>query len=118
MIVKAWNNGSHNRNGSGYGIKVSPADRDALFKPEWDMIVLDVDGEAEPVKVVIDKEGFWGEDCKELRCDAIGRWLLRNGMAPWPRVNSPTVEIDPVEDNHFSVRKVHKVAKGSHSKPF
>jgi len=31
MIVTAWNNGAHSRNGSGYGFKVSVADRDHLL---------------------------------------------------------------------------------------
>jgi hypothetical protein len=118
MIVKAWNSGAHNRNGNGYGFKVNPADRDAFFKKEWDTITLEIDGEEEPVTVTIDKEGFWAEESRELMSDALGKWLHRNGMAPWPRMNAPTFEIDVLEDNHFSVRKVRKGSKGPHSKPF
>jgi hypothetical protein len=118
MIVKAWNNGSHHRDGSRYGFKVSAADRDAFFKPEWELIVLEIEGEAEPVKVELDREGLWGKECREIRCDAVGRWLHKNGMAPWSKINAPMFEIDPLEDNNFVLRKTHKSAKGPHSRPF
>jgi hypothetical protein len=118
MIVKAWNNGAHNRNGNGYGFKVSPADRDAFFKQDWEEISLEIDGESEPVMIKIEKEGFWGEACRELKSDAVGKWLHRNGMAPWPRVNPPSFEIDQIEGSSFKVRKANKNAKGPHTKPF
>ncbi len=34
MIAAAWNNGLHLDSGGGYGIKVSPADREEYFKRE------------------------------------------------------------------------------------
>jgi hypothetical protein len=36
MIVSAWNNGAHNRNGAGYGFKVNIPDRDQYFKQDWE----------------------------------------------------------------------------------
>lgn len=35
MEVDAWNNGSHNPTGSGYGLKVVFEDRDKFYKREW-----------------------------------------------------------------------------------
>ena len=109
MIVVAWNNGAHNRNGSGYGFKVQAADRDEFFQKEWGTIVLEIDGEAEPVEIAIDPERFWGENIRELTHPAVGKWMRRYGVAPWPAGNPPVFGLEPVEANRF---KVMKLAKG------
>lgn len=31
MIVTAWNNGEHKQDGNGYGLKITPSDRDLYF---------------------------------------------------------------------------------------
>ncbi len=108
MIVNAWNNGAHSRNGSGYGFRVHPADRDEYFKKDWEKILLEIDGEAEPVEVTLPGEDFWSEGGKELSCPALGRWLRKNGMAPWARGNSPVFVLDPIEENRFRVSKARK----------
>ena len=92
MIVTAWNNGAHSRNGSGYGFRVAVTDRDLHFKPEWDVIVLELEGE-EPFEVNINKESFWGDACRELISPEIGRWLRQQGLAPWPRANPPGLRL-------------------------
>ena len=114
MIVTAWNNGAHSRNGSGYGFKVSVTDRDLHFKPEWDLIVLELEGE-EPFEVHINKETFWSDACRELISPEIGTWLRQHGMAPWPKGNPPRFAMDPVGENRFSVSKPQKQ---SGKKPF
>jgi hypothetical protein len=114
MIVTAWNTGAHSRNGSGYGFKVSTTDRDLHFKPDWDVIVLELEGE-EPFEVNINKETFWSEACRELISPEIGTWLRQHGMAPWPKGNPPRFAMDPVEENRFSVSKPQKQ---SGKKPF
>jgi len=115
MIVTAWNNGAHSRNGAGYGFKVSVVDRDEHFKQEWESIVLQIEGDEQLHEVEINKEGFWSEDCREIRSAAIGKWLRQRGLAPWPKGNPPFFVLDPVEDNRFSVSKAQKQ---SGSKPF
>ncbi len=105
MIVKAWNNGAHSRNGSGYGFRVMLEDRDAIFKKEWDSIVLEIEGEDEPVEVSIDKDSFWSDEGSELHSKLLGRWMRKNGMAPWGRGNPPVIAIDHVEGNRFQVAK-------------
>lgn len=104
MIVKAWNNGAHSRNGKGYGFRVSPEDRDVFFKKEWASILLEMDGEPQPEEVKLD-EAFWSEEGCELMSQALGRWLRRNGLAPWVRGNPPSVVLEPVEENRFRVEK-------------
>lgn len=81
MIVTAWNTGAHSRNGAGYGFRVAVTDRDLHFKPEWDQIVLELEGE-EPFEVNINKETFWSDACRELISPEIGRWLRQQGLAP------------------------------------
>jgi hypothetical protein len=91
MIVKAWNNGAHNRKGTGYGFKVLPADRDAHFKPEWSSIVLELEGEAQPAEVAIDSAGFWSDTCREVtRVQAVFlRPRLRRGAHRQQRGHQP-----------------------------
>jgi len=109
MIVTAWNNGAHNRNGSGYGFKVHAADRDEFFKKEWKSIMLEIEGEAEAVEIAIDPAHFWGETIRELAHPAVGKWLRHNGLAPWRVGNAPTFVLEPLSDNRF---KLVKPAKG------
>lgn len=110
MIVKAYNNGAHNRNGAGYGFKVSIADRDEHFKQEWSELLVDLPGVADPVVVRIEPEGFWSEAGQALLSQDLGRWLRRNGLAPWPLGNPPVFILEPVEGNHFRVEKAHKAS--------
>lgn len=108
MIVKAYNNGTHNRNGSGYGFKVSIADRDEFFKPEWTSILVELPEVDEPVEVKIDQASFWSETSHELTGLEIGKWLRRNGLAPWHVGNAPVFVLEPVAENRFRVEKASK----------
>lgn len=108
MIVTAWNNGAHARSGAGYGFKISIEDRDAHFQPDWDVILLEMDGETQLVEVNIDKTSFWDETCRELIHVKIGRWLRSQGLAPWPKGNPPKFILEPIGENRFKVLKSHK----------
>jgi hypothetical protein len=105
MIVTAWNNGAHSRTGNGYGFKVSHDDRDAFFQKEWDEILLEIEGESQLQAAAISREAFWSEQGQELTSVALGKWLRRNGLAPWPHLNPPVFVLEPVEDNRFRVSK-------------
>lgn len=108
MIVTAWNNGAHARNGAGYGLKVSVEERDAHFQPDWDVILLELDDEPQPVEVHIDKTSFWSEACRELTHIKIGRWLRSQGLAPWPKGNPPKFILEPLGENRFKAMKTQK----------
>jgi hypothetical protein len=108
MIVNAWNNGAHSRSGSGYGFRVHPADRDAYFQKDWTVITLEIEGEAGPVEVQVEPDGLWAETPRELHSAALGRWLRKQGMAPWGRGNPPVFVLEPLGDNHFKVEKAGK----------
>jgi len=105
MIVTAYNNGAHSRSGAGYGFKVHPEDRDAHFKPEWKTILLEIDSEAAPVEATMPGEAFWSENGHEITHPAVGKWLRRNGIAPWPRGNPPRFILEPIEENRFRLAK-------------
>ena len=111
MIVTAWNNGTHNRNGSGYGFKVKNADRDAFFNKEWKSIFVEIEDESEPVEVILDSEKFWQENGHEIIVPTLGKWLRINSLAPWPRGNPPTFEVDLVKDNQIKIVKLPKGRK-------
>lgn len=101
MLVKAWNNGYHHSNGNGYGLKISPADRDSYFYREWKTILLELDGESNDIKVNIDKDSFWNKSCRELISVDIGKWLIKHKLAPWQKGNPPTLNLGQIEGRRF-----------------
>jgi hypothetical protein len=101
--VTAWSNGHPLPTGAGYGVRLSDRDRDKYFDPGWDEVIIDLDqGEKVPVSL---SHSFW-RSCSELRSAAIGRWLLRNGLAPWSRRSPPTMLLSKVEGNWFNLRRL------------
>ena len=50
-------------------------------------------------------ESFW-RSCPELRSAAIGHWLFRNGLAPWPRGKPSAALLIPAGSNRFSLRRL------------
>lgn len=103
MIVTAWNNGSHHESDAGYGIKISVNDRDRFFNSRWKIVILELDGYHQPVKVNTNKKSFWGPKCRELISKDIGIWLRQNGLAPWPKGKPPKLEMIHLEANRFQV---------------
>jgi hypothetical protein len=88
MIVTVWNNGFHHADGNGYGLKIDVRDRDAFFRREWKTVLLELDGESTPIEVNIDKDSFWNETCRELISVRIGKWMIKNKLAPWEKRKS------------------------------
>lgn len=101
MKVTAWNNGSHHPDGNGYGIKLSPNDRDTFFNREWKTILVELEGESIPAEVNIEKASFWNQTCKELISVKIGKWLITHGLAPWPFEKPPVFEMVQIGERHF-----------------
>ena len=89
MIVTAWNNGRHHATGAGYGLKINAADRDQYFRREWQSVILILEGEDGTIEINVDKPSFWNASCRELISAEVGRWLLKNGLAPWPKSRPP-----------------------------
>jgi hypothetical protein len=101
--VRAWSNGKPLRTGAGYGVRLSDRDRDEYFEPKWRKVIVDLeDGETVSVSL---SESFWGS-CPELRNAAIGRWLLRKGLAPWTRGKPPAALLTPMGGNRFYLSRL------------
>jgi hypothetical protein len=92
FVAKGWKNGRHDGSGSGYGLKISPEDRDRYFRRDLNTIQLKL-----PTGVVtsvnVGKSSFWNDTCRELISADIGRWLLSSGLAPWPDRKPPDVRL-------------------------
>jgi hypothetical protein len=101
--VRAWSNGRPLPTGAGYGVRLSDRDRDEHFDPQWREVMVDLGG-GETVSVSL-SESFW-RSCPELRSAAIGRWLLRNGLAPWPLGKPSAALLIPAGSNRFSLRRL------------
>lgn len=105
MIVNAWNRGDHRPDRNGYGLKIDRLDRDRYFVREWGTILMELEGEAQPVEVNIDKDSFWNSTCRELISVKIGKWLIKNGLAPWPFRKPPVLEMIHIRERHFRLMK-------------
>jgi hypothetical protein len=100
----AWNNGSHDPSGNGYGLKISAQDRDRHLRREWGSVALYLAGQGEPVSVNVDKASLWNDTCRELISRQIGTWLIARGLAPWPKGSPPKLAVVPRGPRQFDVR--------------
>ena len=102
MRATAWSNGHPSSSGGGYGLRIGKGDRDRYFAHAWDRVdVAFDDGNRTTVAI---SRSFWG-NCSELRSAEIGRWLLRETLAPWPRGNPPSVVVEPLGERSFRVAR-------------
>ncbi|HEX4661712.1 MAG TPA: hypothetical protein VH307_30325 [Streptosporangiaceae bacterium] len=101
MRAMGWSNGQPLPTGAGYGVRLSDRDRDDYFDPGWHEVVVALD-QGETALVLLSKS-FW-RSCPELRSAAIGRWLLRHHLAPWPRGLPPALVLHHVVGNRFELR--------------
>ena len=84
MIVTAWNNGKQSATGAGYGLKIDAATRDQYFRREWKSVMVFLEDQEKPVKINVGKKSFWNKTCRELINAEVGRWFIKNKLAPWP----------------------------------
>ena len=105
-IVTAWNNGAHHSSGAGYGVKLTTKDRDVYLKREWGGVEIYLPGNANPTKVNVEKDSFWGRQCRELISHEIGKWLLSTGMAPWPKGLPPKFRFVARSERAFELRPI------------
>ncbi len=108
MIVTAWNDGKKLASGGGYGFKLSIADRDMHFLREWKVVYLELEEHPNSVKANIDKDSFWGPNCRELINKEIGKWLLKKQYAPWPKGKPPKFQMTHIESNRFKVHPAQR----------
>lgn len=109
MRATAWYNGTQPSEPDGYGIKLSPRDRDKYFDRAWGSVTVEMQG-ATSAEVQL-SPSFW-RSCSELRSAEIGRWLLESGAAPWPNGSPPGIGVAHVADNHFVVHVLKRHTLG------
>jgi hypothetical protein len=98
LIVAGWNNGSpDNKTGAGYGVRLSPSDRDNYFQKNWKTVTVFFDGASVDCNL---SDAFWAK-CPELRSSKIGKWMLNNKLAPWPKGKPPQLRLDPIGNRQF-----------------
>jgi hypothetical protein len=101
MHATASHNGGPLDDPAGYGLKFVARDRDKYFDDSWTEIVLALDGGGD---VVIPLGASFWRSSTELRSADIGKWLLHNEVAPWPKGGPPGVIVTPDVDNRFTAR--------------
>jgi hypothetical protein len=106
MVVTAWNNGNHQSDGNGYGLKIKKIDRDKFIKKSWNSITIEIEGEESPITLNISKKSFWGESCREVISKEIGMWLIKHKFAPWKKGKPPKFNLVPIEKNLFRLERM------------
>ena len=105
FTVTVWNNGSHNKSGAGYGLKISVTDRDNYFKKTTKSAILYLEGQKNAISVNTDKPSFWNPVCRELISKDIGVWLIENKMAKWKAGHPPKFSMISKGKNQFLLKK-------------
>ena len=102
MNVTTWNNGKQKGSDSVYGVRISKQDRDAHFNKIWTHVEIDIPG-AGTIKANLSKS-FWGT-CLEIRSRHIGKWLISNSLAPWPKGSPHIVKLTKIRGNKFRLHR-------------
>lgn len=103
MNVSGWSKGSaNNRTGAGYGVRIPYDDRDRHLPRDWGSVEVVLDN-GEVVDVSL-SEKFWAT-CPELRSAAIGRWMLNQGVIPWPKGKPPGFDLELIGDRRFRLTR-------------
>jgi hypothetical protein len=93
-MATCWNSGKHNASGAGYGIKLTVEERDGLLERSWESVDLILPDDTVVQAVKCDKKSMWDGTCRELIHRDIGKWMLRNKLAPWPKGKPPRLKLD------------------------
>lgn len=99
MRVTAWSNGAPQSSGAGYGVRLTSADRAHYFERTWERVSIVTPTESVEVSL---SPSFW-RGCPELRSATIGRWLIAEGHAPWPKGKPPGLVLESLGGRRFSL---------------
>ena len=102
LKVSALNDGKHNSNGNGYGIRVGNKGRE-FFKKDISDIKLSIEN-SDFIRIKI-TDGFWNK-CTEFRDKRIGEWMIINKIAPWKKGNNPKFNLTVLDNNKFHLEKL------------
>ncbi len=98
-MLSAWNNGSRNANGSGYGLRV-PKNQKALFAGLQKVDIVLPDNTTVPNINIT--QGFWNS-CSELRSKAIGQYFHKTGQALWAKWVPPKFNMVFIARNKIKI---------------
>ena len=102
LLVSSWNDGKHNPNGNGYGIRVGKKGRE-YFKKNISTIKLSIEN-SDFIDIKI-TNGFW-RNCTEFRDKRIGKWMIKNNFAPWRKGQNPKFYLSVLDDNQFILERI------------
>lgn len=102
--VTGWYNGSPNTStGAGFGIRIKKVDRNTYFRKDWSTVIIGLpDGQTANVNLT---PSFW-RNCSELRSQAIGKWMISSGLAPWRKGHPPRMYLKSAEGTRFNLYKL------------
>jgi hypothetical protein len=98
VLVTGWKSGKFDgRRAIAFGVRVGRKNVERFFDKDWDVVLVKIESNTVPVKVT----GTFWTTCPELRSPAIGAWMKKNGLAPWPESRPPEVRLTPMGRNRF-----------------
>ena len=105
MIWTAWKNGKHGEHNVAYGLKVPIEDRDKHFDRAWRTVKLELPMAEGPIEAEVNvaKDSFWTRTCHELINSEIKRWLIQQGLVPWPSGKPPKIKVVQKAEHHFVI---------------
>jgi hypothetical protein len=99
LRVTAWSNG----NGI-YGLRISTRDRKKHFKRKWSHVKVELDGDVHQFELM---PRFWNRvaEFHDRGDPAIGKWLRRHHIIPWPNRQTPRLQLIPLGGGRFRLLK-------------
>ena len=79
------------------GVRVGRENAERFFDKDWDVVLIKMESETIPVRIT---KAFW-TTLPELRSPAIGTWMRKKGLVPWPEVRLPEMRLIPTGRNRF-----------------
>ena len=98
MLVSGWKSGKFvTRRAVALGIRIGSENVERFFDKNWDVVLIETEGGTIPVKIT----GTFWTSCPELRSPAIGIWMRKKGLVPWPKGRPPEMRLIPLGRNRF-----------------
>jgi hypothetical protein len=100
VLVSGWKSGKFvPRRSVALGIRVGLENVERFFDKDWDVVLIKTESVTIPVKIT---RTFW-TTCPELRSPAIGIWMRKKGLPPWPKGRPPEMRLTPIGSNRFQL---------------
>ena len=98
MVVCGWKSGEFLvRRAVALGVRVGRENVERFFDKDWDIVLIKMESKTIPVRIT---RAFW-TTLPELRSPAIGIWMRKKGLVPWPEGRPPEMRLTPMGRNRF-----------------